>query len=328
MLLKLIEEIRNFEGIKRKSHIKIAMDILKNVQDFGKVVVGIGDDAAVLKSNGGYLLFSADGVLPALVREEPYAAGKASVMVNVNDIYAMGGRPVAMVNVVASKNIERISEILKGIAKGCEKFRVPMVGGHLHPDAEEDSLVVSIVGTAKRLLLSSNAKPGDKLIFAVDLKGRVGCKTVRSWDSTSCKSSEDVVQRLEILCDISEEKLCEAAKDVSMGGVLGTIAMLLESSGVGGDIFLDDIPKPAELTINEWLKAFMSYGFILSVNCNNTEKVLNKFQEKEITASIIGEVKEGKVVEMVCGEEREVLFDFNKEGITGSFRDGQSFRIG
>src|SRR3989304_7447927 len=258
MLKKLIEEIRNFEGIKRKSHIKIAMDILKNVQDFGKVVVGIGDDAAVLRSNEGYLLFSVDGVLPALVREEPYAAGKASVMVNVNDIYAMGGRPLAMVNVIASRNTEKISEILKGIAKGCEKFKVPMVGGHIHPDAQEDSLVVSIVGTAKNLLLSSNAKPGDKLIFAVDLDGRAGCKTVKSWDSTSGKTSETVLERLEIFCDIAENGLCEAAKDVSMGGILGTIGMLLESSGQGADVFLDDIPKPDELTINEWLEVFMS----------------------------------------------------------------------
>lgn len=317
MLKKLIEEIKNFEGIKRKSNIKIAMDILENVQDYEKVVVGIGDDAAVLKNNEGYLLFSVDGVLPALVREEPYAAGKASVMVNVNDIYAMGGRPVAMVNVIASKNTERISEILKGIAKGCEKFRVPMVGGHLHPDAEEDSLVVSIVGTAKSLLLSSNAKPGDKLIFAVDLNGRSGCKTVRSWDSTSGKSSEDVIERLEILCYIAENGLCEAAKDVSMGGIFGTIGMLLESSGLGGDIFLDDIPKPDELAVNEWLKAFMSYGFILSVNCNNVEKVVNNFQKKRIVASVIGEVKKEKKMEVISGKEREVLFDFNNEAIVG-----------
>ena len=318
MLIKLIDEIRNFEGIKRKSNIKIAMDILKNVQDFGKVIVGIGDDAAVLRNDEGYLLFSVDGVLPSLVREEPYAAGKASVMVNVNDIFAMGGRPVAMVNVIASRNRERISEILKGIAKGCEKFRVPMVGGHLHPDAEEDSLVVSIVGTAKKLLLSSKAKPGDKLIFAVDLDGRPGCRTVKSWDSTSGKSSETVLERLEILCDIAENGQCEAAKDVSMGGILGTIGMFLESSGHGADIFLDDIPKPDELAINEWLKAFMSYGFILSVDSKHVEEVVDKFQEKKITASVIGEVKKGKIIEVISGKEREVLFDFNKEGIVGS----------
>src|SRR4030067_2340826 len=113
MLKNLISEIRNFEGMKRKSSVKIAGDILKNVQGFGSTVVGIGDDAAVLKNQDGYLLFSVDGVLPALVREEPYAAGKASVMVNVNDMYAMGGRPVAMVNVIATKNTERLQEILK-----------------------------------------------------------------------------------------------------------------------------------------------------------------------------------------------------------------------
>jgi len=317
MLKELIDEIRNFEGIKRKSSIKIAGDILKNVQSFGSTVVGIGDDAAVLKNQDGYLLFSVDGVLPALVREEPYAAGKASVMVNVNDMYAMGGRPVAMVNVIATKNTERLQEILKGIAKGCEKFKVPMVGGHIHPDSEEDSLTVAIVGTAKHLLLSTTAKPGQKLIFAVDLKGRSGCRTVRSWDSSSGKSSEEVLERLETLCLIAEKGFSNTAKDVSMGGILGTIAILLESSGVGGDIYLDDIPKPQELGMIDWLKAFLSFGFVLSADLKEAGEILRIFEEKGIAASIIGEVRKNKVVDLVWGKERGVLFDFNKEAIIG-----------
>jgi len=317
VLKNLIEEIKNFEGIKRKKNIKIAQEILKGVQGSGNVIVGIGDDAAVLRYKNGYLLFSVDGVLPALVKEEPYAAGKASVMVNVNDIYAMGGRPLAMVNVISSKNTERFQEILKGIAKGCERFKVPMIGGHIHPDAEEDSLVVAIMGTADSLLLSTTAKPGEKLILAVDLNGRPGCRTIRSWDSTSGKSSGQLLERLEAFCYIAEKGLCKTAKDVSMGGILGTIAILLESSGVGGDIYLDDIPKPPELEMNEWLKAFLSFGFVLSAVSENTNEILKVFEQRHIDARIIGIVKEGRVVEVAWGSEREILFDFNKEEIIG-----------
>ena len=44
-------------------------------------------------------------MMTELLGNEPYAAGKASVMVTVNDIYAMGGRPIGMVNVLASETI-------------------------------------------------------------------------------------------------------------------------------------------------------------------------------------------------------------------------------
>ena len=53
-----------------------------------------------------YLLLAADGIMPQLLINEPYAAGKAAVMVSVNDIYSMGGRPIAMVNVLAYGNEE------------------------------------------------------------------------------------------------------------------------------------------------------------------------------------------------------------------------------
>ena len=296
MLKRIVREIRNFEGITRKSNIRIVKDFFKNVQFSEKIEIGIGDDAAVLRNSDEYLIFSVDGVLPKLVREEPYAAGKASVMLNVNDIYAMGGRPIAMVNVISSSNIKRFQEILKGIAKGCEKFKVPMVGGHIHPDSEEDSLVVAIVGTAKHLLLSNTAKPGQRLILAVDLKGKTGCRTVKSWDSSSGKTSEEVLERLETLCLIAEKGLCKAAKDVSMGGILGTVAIFLESSGTGGKIYIDKIPKPRRIEMIDWLKAFLSFGFVLSADIEYVDEILRLFQIKKITANVIGEVKENRVV--------------------------------
>ena len=41
-----------------------------------------------------------------------------------------------MVNVIGAPSDGSLDEIVRGIRKGCEKFRVPMVGGHLHPDIE------------------------------------------------------------------------------------------------------------------------------------------------------------------------------------------------
>lgn len=218
MLKELIERIRSYEGITRKNEISFVVDQLREVSDFGETVIGFGDDAAVMKDGDGYLLLSADGMWSRLISAEPYAAGKASVMVSVNDIYAMGGRPIAMVNVIATGNREECRLILEGIKKGCEKFRVPMVGGHVHPNSNGNELSVAIIGRAKQLLTSHTAKCGQDIVLAIDLEGRQGCQSVKSWDSNSGKTSEEVLERLEVLPFLAEEGLCETAKDISNGG--------------------------------------------------------------------------------------------------------------
>ena len=126
----------------------------------GPQLPSYGDDAAVIPFKDEYLLLAADGMMTRLLQNEPYAAGKASVMVTVNDIYSMGGRPLAMVNVLAGGDDAHRSKIIDGIRKGCEKLNVPMVGGHLHPDGETPALSVAILGRAKRLLRSHLADPG------------------------------------------------------------------------------------------------------------------------------------------------------------------------
>ena len=75
-----------------------------------------------------------------------------------------------MVNIMAVDNDEIYDEILSGIVDGCRKFNVPMVGGHLHPDAEYNSLDVAIAGIASKdsLITSSGAKVGDKVLVAIE----------------------------------------------------------------------------------------------------------------------------------------------------------------
>lgn len=61
-----------------------------------------------------------------------------------------------------------------GIRDGAEKFGVPMVGGHVHPDTPYDALDVSIAGVASEdaLITSCDARPGDRVIVGIDLDGR------------------------------------------------------------------------------------------------------------------------------------------------------------
>lgn len=318
MLKNIIDEIRNYPGITRKRDIHHVVEILRNVDTSSHVVTDFGDDAAAISYDGHYLLLAAEGMWPQFVKAEPYAAGKAAVMASVNDIYAMGGKPLALVNVLSASKGEDYRLIMEGVRKGCQKFRVPMVGGHLNPDSEETSLSVSILGTARRLLKSTNAKEGQKIVLAVDLNGTDGqCKSVSSWDANSGKTSSYLLERLDILRHLAEEGICQTAKDVSNGGILGTVSLLCECSRKGGLVNLDKIPKPPGIHLLNWLKAFLSYGFIICVDDPCLPACLDSFHRKGISAEVIGEVLEWRQIVLQLKYSKEILFNFDKESITG-----------
>ena len=331
MLTNIISEIRNYPGLTRKRNIYRATSLLTPVADFGATIADFGEDAAVIQYKDEFLLLAADGIWSGLIEANPYGAGKASVMASVNDIYAMGGRPLAMVNVVGITESKYYDEIMRGIQKGCEKFRVPMVGGHLHPDTKEVSLSVAIMGVAKKLLFSNNAREGQNLVFAVDLDGRgYQCKPVISWDTNSGKNTQQVLSRLEILPQLAEKGLCETAKDVSNGGLLGTIALLLETSNKGALIDIDKVSKPPNFPVVDWLKAFLSYGFILCADKDKTDKIINEFNNKNISAGVIGEITAEQQLVILFEGEQGILFDFEREAITGITTGiaGPGFSIG
>jgi selenophosphate synthetase-related protein len=194
-----------------------------------------------------------------------------------------------------------------------------MVGGHLHPEAppEQPSLAVAILGQARALLRSHLARPGDDLIFAADLRGRAGCRSVISWDANSGKSSEQVLARLEVMPVIAERGLAQAAKDVSYAGVVGTAAIMAENSGVGALIELRDIPCPEEMDPLDWLLAFLSYGFVLAVPPTNSSQILGLFRERGLAAEVMGQITAEPLVVLESGPERQVLFDLEHEAITG-----------
>ncbi|MCP4672561.1 MAG: methanogenesis marker 2 protein [Desulfobacula sp.] len=318
-LEEIIESVRNYVGLVRKQPIKAVVEKLSATQKYGNALPNFGDDAAVIPFREEYLLFATDGMMTGLIINEPYAAGKASVMVTVNDIYSMGGRPIGMVNVLASGDEKERALIVDGIKKGCEKLEVPMLGGHLHPDPEikTPSLSVAILGTAKKVLRSHLAQEGDDLILAVDLNGNPGCRSVVSWDANSGKTSKELLHRLDLLPLIAEQDLSMAAKDISNAGILGTVSIFLENSGKGGCIDLTAIPKPDSIDFKDWLHCFQSFGFILAVNPKNSSKVLKLFSARNIDANIIGQVNKTDRVIVENNQTSQILFDFKTDTITG-----------
>ena len=181
----LIKSIQNFEGITRKKSIEDVTNSLKSVYNIaGETLLAFGDDSSAIDiGDDKVVLFAADGIWGKLMDADPYWSGYCSILVNVNDIAAMGGKPIAMVNILSSTNDDVTKEVLRGIVEGCKKFNVPMVGGHFHPDASSNALDVSIIGIAKKnhIITSSNAEVGDKVLVAIDLDGRQHPKFPINW---------------------------------------------------------------------------------------------------------------------------------------------------
>lgn len=315
----IVAAVRNYVGLVRKLPIKKVVEKLNLTHQYGSQLPNYGDDAAVIPWKDEYLLFATDGMMTDLIINEPYAAGKASVMVTVNDIYSMGGRPIGMVNVLASGNYDQRAMIVDGIEKGCHKLQVPMLGGHLHPDPDLviPSLSVAILGVAKKLLRCHQAEAGDDLILAVDLKGIRGCRSVVSWDANSGKTSEELLYRLEALPMIAEQELSCAAKDISNAGILGTTAIMLENSGKGGVIDLEAIPRPSSIDLMDWLHCFQSFGFILAVKPEKSRQVQELFSGRNIDSNIVGQVTQDSCVYLKKSQKSALLFDFDKDEITG-----------
>lgn len=318
----LVQRIRESRGFRHKTDISgvvatLASRLPRGVADLGQAV-GVGDDCAAIADENGYLLFAIEGLVSDFVASMPWFAGYSSVMVNVSDVYAMGGRPLAVVDALWSDGLEATEPILAGMAAAASAYGVPVVGGHTNARSREPQLAVSIVGRAQTLLSSFNARPGDRLIAAVDLRGRFE-DPYPFWNASVGAPSHRLRDDLEILPRLAEEGLCDAAKDISMAGVLGTAMMLLECSEVGAHIDVDAIPRPPNVDFERWLSAFPSYGFVLSVREAHVQAVLERFRARELAAEVIGVVDASRDVVLVrqdaAGSEAQsaVLWRFETE---------------
>src|ERR1700710_1514776 len=176
-LHQLAATLRAGRGFAHKRDIADVMDTLVKSLPGGAAdlaqAVAVGDDCAAIPDPGGdgWLLFAIEGFLDDFVEAMPWFAGYCGVMVNVSDIYAMGGRPIAVVDALWSRGMDPADQVLAGMADASARYGVPIVGGHSNNRSERPQLAVAILGQATRLLTSFDARPGDRLVMAIDLRG-------------------------------------------------------------------------------------------------------------------------------------------------------------
>ncbi len=290
----------------------------------GSGAVPVGDDCAALPDpdGSGHTLLAIEGFLNAFVARDPWFAGWCGVMVNLSDIAAMGGRPTAIVDALWAAGGEQAAEILAGMRAAAERYGVPIVGGHTNLSTDRPQLSVAVVGRAGPLLTSFDARPGDRLVAAIDLRGRYRAPYA-NWEAATDAPAERLRGDLALLPLIAERGLARAAKDISQAGLAGTAAMLAECSGVAITLDLPRIPMPAGVAADRWLQSFPSFGFLLAVPAAHVDSVCALFTERAIAAAAIGTITEGSTVSLTDGTETAVLWDLADAPLLGlGPRDG------
>ncbi len=314
----IVEAIRTFPGVTRKRAIQEIVDCLQT-GSFPQVAASEGEDAAAVEFGDNYILFAADGIMESLVNSDPFYAGYFAVLVNVNDIAAMGGKPTAMVDVLSLSKSKVCNQILKGMAKAVKKFNVPIVGGHTHPDCKYNAIDISIIGIVPKedIILSCRARGGDDIVFIMDLDGFYPPGLKHAWDTTSEKDDNIVQAQVEMMSIIASKHIVNSGKDMSNPGCIGTLGMMLESSMKGGIVDIAKIPIPDGVDLIQWLLSYQGCGFVFACPPSNSQELIELFRTVGCEGAVVGSIDDTMELKLTLNGETKVLFDFEKDMITG-----------
>ncbi len=308
-LRELAATLRDLPGVVAKADIAVVADVL----GAGDWYAGPGDDGAVLPPGDGHVVVGGESILPSFVAADPYGAGVAAVLANVNDLAAMGARPVAIVDTVVGP-AQMTRSILAGMAWAAARYDVPIVGGHLTQLDGPPALSAFGVGRADRVLSARHAAPGQGLVVGCCTDGRMRADFpfFPSFEQRAGLLADDV----RLLADIASAGLAVAAKDVSMAGLVGSLAMLLEPNRLGVTVNLDRLPVPDGVTLAAWLGCFPAYAFLLTCEPATVTACVQAFHGRGLQAAHVGDLDGTGLVRLREGDAVETVFDLNRDGVT------------
>lgn len=305
----LVTRLRALPGVRAKAEIGMVAEVLGD----GDWFAGPGDDGAVLPDGPGRLVVGGEAILPEFVAGDPYGAGVAAVLANVNDLAAMGARPVAIVDtIVAAPDLAR--EVLRGMRWAGGRYGVPIVGGHITTTDGAPAVSAFGVGRAGSVLSALHARAGQALVVAACVEGRMREDFLffPSFDERGDRLAADV----RLLATLAETGDAVAAKDVSMAGLVGSLAMLLEPTELGVSVDLAALPKPVDVALSDWLSAFPCFAFLLAVPADRVAACTAAFHGRGLAAAAVGTLDETGQVRLRDGGNEVVVFDLTREGVT------------
>ena len=294
---------------------KRSIGLISEVLPPGDWLSGPGDDGAALPLGGSTVIACGEAIYPPFVAGDPYGAGIAAVLANVNDVAAMGGEPVAIVDTVVAPP-DHAQRILEGMRWAADLYRVPIVGGHYTPSDGPPSLSAFAVGRADAVLSVTRAHAGQDLVVAACVEGtmREDFPFFRSFDERGAHLAEDV----RLLARVAGEGLAQAAKDISMAGLVGSLAMLLELGGLGVEVDIRRVPAPKGIPLERWFNCFPCFGFLLTCQPGTTDACIAAFRDRGLSAASVGTLDTSGVIRLRDGDVSLPVLDV--AGVTGIAR--------
>ncbi|KML40791.1 segregation protein B [Cytobacillus firmus] len=294
----------------------------KSVPD-PNLLVGLdtSDDAGVYKINDETALVQTLDFFTPIV-DDPYMFGQIAAANSLSDIYAMGGKPITVMNIVGfpisklDKGI--LADILAGASDKVKESGAVLVGGHSIDD-QEPKFGLSVTGTVhpERVRTNAGAKPGDKLI----LTKPIGVGILTQAIKRDMLDQEGIDRVMEVMAALNKEAAeamdnyqVNACTDITGFGLLGHAMEIAEGSGTGITIestAVPVLPKTRELAEqniipggskknHKWLSGRIQYeniddvdqvilcdaitsgGLLITVPESEAEPLLNDLKEKGV----------------------------------------------
>jgi len=207
------------------------------------------DDAAVLElSDDLAICFTADFITPVV--DDPAAWGRIAAANALSDIYAMGARPLAALNLVSWPGClppDVLAEVLGAAAGVAEESGCLIVGGHTIEE-NEPTYGMAVLGTLhpNRIFRNRGARPGDLLYLTKPLGTGILATAIKA-DLATREEIEAAVQSMTTLNrQASEAAVAASARaitDVTGFGLLGHLTEMLGSSdSLGAKVSADALP--------------------------------------------------------------------------------------
>jgi|APTNR8051073442_1049403.scaffolds.fasta_scaffold04085_5 selenide,water dikinase len=227
------------------------------------------DDAAAWDLGDGNLLLSTTDFFMPIV-DDPFDFGRIASANALSDIFAMGGRPIFALAVLAfpvdKLPIWQVQRILDGCKAVCEEAGIPLAGGH-SIDNPEPIFGLAVNGLVKKENLKKNggAKPGDLLYLTKPL-GVGLLTTVVKMGLLPADELGPAVALMTKLNSIGAKVATlpevSAMTDVTGFGLLGHLFELCDASGASARLFWDKVP------VLDKVSNFL-YAFCLPKGANN-----------------------------------------------------------
>jgi thiamine-monophosphate kinase len=293
------------------------------------VVVGIGDDVAVLKTSGSkYLLATCDAQVENVhfVRGNitPYQLGRRIAAINLSDIAAMAGTPLwALVSLALPGELESVfvDALYEGMFEQLRLAGAAIVGGNLSRIDKDIVIDLCLLGNVvpENLLLRSGARVGD-LILATGWLGdsKAGLELIQRPKLIVSDASRRQVEQKHLVPQprlregqqLGASHLVHAMVDIS-DGLLGDIGHICRASRVGAEIWVGKLPispacKEVAQVVGEdashWaLTGGEDYELLFTISPETSTEIQRMMKEHtETCCHIVGKILDAKEGIQVC----------------------------